>query len=70
MLPQNDLAVQMRISDLFLLISAFESMPINILETLTYGLPVISPDVGEVIRVVKDDGSGFICTERTPGDGG
>jgi glycosyltransferase involved in cell wall biosynthesis len=65
-LSQNELAALMRISDVFLLTSAFEGMPIAVLEALACGLPVVSPDVGEVRRVVKNGVSGIICTERTP----
>jgi glycosyltransferase involved in cell wall biosynthesis len=52
--------------DVFLLTSAFKAMPITILEALSCGLPVVSPDVGEVRRVVKNGISGIICAERTP----
>jgi len=65
-LSQPEVAELMRISDVFLLTSAFEGMPRSVLEALACGLPVVSPDVGEVRRVVKDGVSGIIGTERTP----
>jgi len=65
-LPAGEVAKLMRISDVFLLTSAFEGMPRSSLEALACGLPVVSPDVGEVRRVVKNGVSGIICTERTP----
>ena len=64
--PQSEIAELMRISDVFLLTSAFEGMPRSVLEALACGLPVVSPDVGEVRRVVKNGVSGIICTQRSP----
>lgn len=63
-LPQDKVAELMRISDVFLLTSAFEGMPMSVLEALGCGLPVVSTDVGEVKRVVINDFSGLICPER------
>lgn len=65
-LPQQKVAELMRISDVLLLTSAFEGMPRSVLEALACGLPVVSPNVGEVRRVVQDGVSGIICNERTP----
>jgi glycosyltransferase involved in cell wall biosynthesis len=65
-LPQQKVIELMRISDVFLLTSAFEGMPRSVLEALACGIPVVSTDVGEVRRVVKDGVSGIICTKRTP----
>jgi glycosyltransferase involved in cell wall biosynthesis len=65
-LPQSESAELMRISDLFLLTSGFEGMPLSVLEALACGLPVVSPDVGEVRRVVRNGFSGIISSERNP----
>lgn len=66
-LPQDRVAELMRISDVFLLTSAFEGMPMCVLEALGCGLPVVSTDVGEVKRVVRDGFSGLLCSERSAG---
>jgi glycosyltransferase involved in cell wall biosynthesis len=63
-LPQAEVADLMRISDVFLLTSAFEGMPMSVVEALGCGLPVVSTDVGEVKRVVKGGVSGVLCPER------
>jgi len=56
----------LRVADLFLLTSAFEGMPMSVLEALGSGVPVVAPDVGEVGRVVHDGRSGAICRLREP----
>jgi len=65
-LSQDEVAEVMSISDVFLLVSAFEGMPISVLEALASGLPIVTTDVGEVKRVVRSGISGFISAERKP----
>jgi glycosyltransferase involved in cell wall biosynthesis len=64
-LSQNELAKILRISDVFLLTSSFEGMPMSVLEALACGLPVVTTKAGEVGLVVKDNFSGFVCRERS-----
>jgi len=64
-LSQDKIAELMKISDVFLLTSAFEGMPMGVLEALACGLPVVSADVGEVKRTVRDGFSGLICSKRS-----
>jgi glycosyltransferase involved in cell wall biosynthesis len=63
-LAQDMVAELMRISDVFVMTSAFEGMPMCVLEAQGCGLPVVSTDVGEVGRVVRDGISGLITKDR------
>lgn len=47
-------------SDVFALSSAYEGMPMCVLEALASGLPVVSTSVGEVPRVISSEINGFM----------
>lgn len=51
--------------NLFILPSYNEGLPVAILEALSYGMPVISTDVGDISSVVIDRKTGFLIK---PGD--
>jgi glycosyltransferase involved in cell wall biosynthesis len=63
--PPSEIARLHRASDLFALSSAYEGMPIAVLEALACGIPVVSTDVGEIRRVVTNGVNGMVATERT-----
>jgi len=66
--PLDDITELMRSSDVFLMTSAFEGMPISVLEALASGLPVVSTDVGEVKMVVKNGESGLLVKSNNVKD--
>lgn len=65
-LSPDDLAEMMRISDLFLLTSAFEGMPRITLESLACGLPVVMTDVGGMKRIILEEYSGIVVNDNRP----
>ncbi len=66
LLAQSRIADVLRCADLFVLSSAYEGMPMCVLEAMGCGLAVASTDVGEVRRVVDPGVNGAIASERTP----
>jgi glycosyltransferase involved in cell wall biosynthesis len=64
--PPLEIAEILRAADLYVLCSAYEGMPIAMLEALATGLPVVSTDVGEVRLVVHDGINGQISETRDP----
>ena len=56
----------LRLSDCFVLTSAYEGMPMCVLEALGCGIPVVSTRVGEVARVVKPGITGELVDAATP----
>jgi len=64
--PPMEIAEILRAADLYVLCSAYEGMPIAMLEALATGLPVVSTDVGEVRLLVRDGVNGQISATRQP----
>lgn len=60
------IAAALRGSHLFLLASAYEGMPVAVLEALATGLPVVSTPVGEIPQFVRNGINGQIISSRTP----
>ncbi len=65
LLSASEISNILRASDLFVLSSAYEGMPMCVLEALGSGLPVVTTDVGEVKRVVLHNKNGEVVENRT-----
>lgn len=65
-LSQAEVASFYAASDVLLLASNFEGMPRCVLEALGCGLPVVTTDVGEVRRVVRNGYSGEVADSFSP----
>lgn len=61
---QATIAKLLQASDLFTLSSAYEGMPMALLEALGCGTPAVVTDVGEVRRVVRDGENGIIVSKH------
>jgi len=66
LLPAREIADIHRGADLFLLASAYEGMPIALLEAMACGLPVVATAVGEVPKIIRPDVNGELVIERSP----
>ena len=51
-------------SDLFMLISNYEGLPVSIIEAMSVGIPIIASDVGGVKELVKDGVNGFLIPKK------
>lgn len=64
-LVQKELAQFMRICNVFILTSAYEGLPVVVLEALACGAPIVTTRCGETPKLL-DFQSGVVCQERTP----
>ena len=62
---QDRLAQLHRLSSVFVLSSAYEGLPVVVLEALACGTPVVTTHCGETPKLLTSD-SGVVCTARTP----
>jgi glycosyltransferase involved in cell wall biosynthesis len=62
---QAELAELHRICNAFVLTSAYEGLPLVVLEALACGTPVVTTRCGETPKLLSAD-SGIVCEERTP----
>ncbi|AKG24491.1 glycosyltransferase [Calothrix sp. 336/3] len=54
-----------RLSSVFALSSAYEGLPLVVLEALASGTPIVTTHCGETPKLLTTD-SGVVCAERTP----
>lgn len=64
----DDISRYLQSADTFVLSSAYEGMPMCVLEALGSGLPVVTTNVGEVARVVKSGVNGEIVNTHCADD--
>ncbi|NMG08959.1 glycosyltransferase family 4 protein [Brasilonema sp. UFV-L1] len=62
---QDTLAQLHRVCNVFVLSSAYEGLPLVVLEALASGTPVVTTQCGETPKLLSAD-SGVVCSERTP----
>lgn len=64
-LNQEELAKLHQISSVFVLSSAYEGLPLVVLEALACGTPVVTTKCGETPKLLTPE-SGLVCEERNP----
>ncbi len=57
---RTDVAELLAESDIFVLSTKWEGLPVSILEAMRAGLPIVATDVGGVAEMVKDGEQGFL----------
>src|SRR6266511_807220 len=57
---QEDVRSYLRALDVFLLTSISEQMPLTIMESMSVGIPVIAPCIGEIPRIIVNGKYGFL----------
>lgn len=67
-LAPDELAAELRRTDVFLMTSLWEGIPRTVIEALACGVPVASTDAGDVKAYVTDGRTGFVSRTRTTED--
>lgn len=61
----TEVAKFFQISDFFVMTSAYEGMPIALIEAMCCGVPAITTNVGEVSKLISNNVNGFIVEGRS-----
>jgi glycosyltransferase involved in cell wall biosynthesis len=63
---RRDVPALLSISDIFVLPSYWEGLPVSIMEAMCAKLPVVATDVGGVSELVEDGVTGFLVPPKNP----
>lgn len=64
-LPHQELAALQQLASVFVLTSAYEGLPLVVLEALACGTPIVTTKSGETPCLLRPD-CGIVCCDRTP----
>lgn len=65
---RHDISAILQKSNIFLLLSDWEGLPLSVLEAMQCGLPVIASDVGGVNEAVKHSVNGYLIPPKDEGE--
>ncbi|MEF8721768.1 MAG: glycosyltransferase [Candidatus Accumulibacter meliphilus] len=54
--------------DCFLNLSESEGLPVSMMEAMSFGIPVVAPDVGGIAEIVTPDSGILLSSQPTPGE--
>lgn len=63
---QTEVRPYLAASDIYMMSSVFEGLPIALLEAMAFGLPVISTDAGGIKEVITHERDGMLCKVDEP----
>lgn len=63
---RRDIDVLLENSNLFVLSTNYEGLPISIIEAMSKSLPIIATNVGGISELVSDECNGFLVEHRNP----
>lgn len=63
---QTDVRPYLAASDIYMMSSIFEGLPIALLEAMACGLPIITTDAGGIKEVVRHEQEGLVCSVDEP----
>lgn len=61
---RNDVSNLLHESDIFLLLSNWEGLPLTILEAMSHSLPIIASDVGGISEIIEDSKQGYLIVSQ------
>lgn len=64
---RSDIPDLLRSSDIYVMPSVVEGLPLSAVEAMAAGLPVVGADVGGVSEVVRDGSTGILVPPKDPG---
>jgi glycosyltransferase involved in cell wall biosynthesis len=63
---RRELPAIMRQTDIFVVPSILEGLPLSVVEAMAYGRPIVATSVGGIPELIEDGVNGLLCVPRDP----